>query len=186
VRALGISQIRQTLTGATLSSILSGIFSIFSFALLFYYNWRLALVATTLIAVAFVASFLCGYIQIRFQREVSQLRGRISGMMLQFISGIAKFRVSGTRVGSLRYGRVSSPNRRSFIFVRGKCPTACRFSVGVSGGRIRGHFYYAGFLTPKPSFTSMTTGEFLAFYAAFTQFLAASLQLSSSVLSVLG
>jgi NHLM bacteriocin system ABC transporter ATP-binding protein len=186
-RALGISQIRQTLTGATLSSILSGIFSIFSFALLFYYNWRLALVATTLIAVAFVASFLCGYIQIRFQREVSQLRGRISGMMLQFISGIAKFRVSGTE------GRVFAVWAREFakqkvIYFRarkvsnGLSVFQSAFPVAASGAI----FYYAGFLTPKPSFTSMTTGEFLAFYAAFTQFLAASLQLSSSVLSVLG
>ena len=59
MRGLVIGQVRQILTGSTLSSILSGVFSIFSFALLFYYSWQLAILATTLTAVAVLVPFLC-------------------------------------------------------------------------------------------------------------------------------
>src|SRR5262249_10124886 len=45
-RALGISTIHQVLTGATVSSLLSGVFSLFNFALLFYYDVWLALAAS--------------------------------------------------------------------------------------------------------------------------------------------
>lgn len=95
VRSMGISEIRRTLTGTTLASILSGMFSIFSFAMLFYYSWRLALLATGLVFIACVASVLAGYLQVRYQRETLSMRGRISGMVLEFITGIAKFRVAG-------------------------------------------------------------------------------------------
>ena len=42
-RSSGIGYILRTLTGSAIFSILSGVFSIFSFLLLFYYSWQLAL-----------------------------------------------------------------------------------------------------------------------------------------------
>ena len=95
MRSLAISQIREALTGSTLDSILSGVFSAFSFALMFYYSWRLALLATALTAIIFLAPTAVGVLQVPRLRELSAVRGRISGMVLQFVSGIAKLRVSG-------------------------------------------------------------------------------------------
>ena len=48
-RSLAIGQIRQMLTGAVLTSLLTGVFSIFSFILLFQYSSSLALIATVLV-----------------------------------------------------------------------------------------------------------------------------------------
>ncbi|MES1211683.1 MAG: ABC transporter transmembrane domain-containing protein, partial [Acidobacteriota bacterium] len=48
-RALGINTIRDLLTGNILTLALAALFSVFSFALLFYYSWRLALVAVGLV-----------------------------------------------------------------------------------------------------------------------------------------
>ena len=45
VRAMGINTIRQMVTGATISSLLSGVFSVFSFAVIFYYSVQLGLIA---------------------------------------------------------------------------------------------------------------------------------------------
>ncbi len=45
-RSMGINAIREMLTGNVLTSVLAAVFSVFSFALLFYYSPRLALVAT--------------------------------------------------------------------------------------------------------------------------------------------
>jgi CRP-like cAMP-binding protein len=63
-RSLGISQIREVLTGSVLSSILTGIFSITSGALMFYYSWRLALIATALVFISFVILTFCGWLQV--------------------------------------------------------------------------------------------------------------------------
>jgi ATP-binding cassette subfamily C protein len=46
-------------------------------------------------------------------------------------------------------------------------------------------FYYNAYLMAQPGMKPFTTGEFLAFLAAFTQFLTATLLMSSSVVSVL-
>src|ERR1700693_4782861 len=45
-RSSVIGYILHTLTGSAIFSILSGVFSIFSFLLLFYYSWQLALIAS--------------------------------------------------------------------------------------------------------------------------------------------
>ena len=45
-RALGINTIRQILSGITVQALLAAIFSLFNFALMFWYSVKLALVAT--------------------------------------------------------------------------------------------------------------------------------------------
>ena len=83
-------RMRQILTGSALASILSGVFSALSFVLLFYYNWKLALLAAALMVFAFCFVTLAGWLQVRCQREMSEVQGRISGLLLQLIGGIAK------------------------------------------------------------------------------------------------
>lgn len=187
VRGMGINQIRLALTGSTLTSILSGFFSIFSFILLFYYSWRLALLATGLILVSFLVSLACGYIQVRQQRTMSSIRGRISGMVLQFINGISKFRVSGTE------GRAFAAWAKEFTTQKrvsyNSSVVKNRLEVFNSAFPILanvGIFYYTASLMQDPTvLTKLTTGDFLAFNSAFGQFLTAMLQLSSSIVGVL-
>lgn len=186
-RGLGIDQMRQMLTGPALTSILSGIFSIFSFCLLFYYSWKLALLATALILVAFSAATFCGCLQVLRQREISRIRGRISGLVLQLIGGISKLRVSGAEnrafavwagnfaaqkgeaVGARRISNALAVFNASF-------PVLCALTI----------FYAMGRLLEDSTPGAMTTGDFLAFYVAFGQYLAAALLLSSTIVSVAG
>lgn len=93
-RAMGINAISATLTGVTLLSVLSGVFSVFSAALMFYYDWKLAIVGLVLIFVATVVSLLLYRAQLHYQRELFDLVGKISGQVLQIINGIAKLRVA--------------------------------------------------------------------------------------------
>jgi len=186
-RGMGINQIRQTLTGSTLSSILSGFFSIFSFALLFYYSWRLALLATALIAVAFIVSTVCGYMQVSQQRSMSKIRGRISGMVLQFINGISKFRVAGTEGRAFAaWAREFTKQKDMAMKARGVTNGLTVFNAAFPVLSTAGIYYYTAYLMTQPTVTPLTTGDFLAFNSAFGQFLQAALQLSSSFVSVLG
>jgi NHLM bacteriocin system ABC transporter ATP-binding protein len=185
-RSMGINQMHAILTGSTLSSILTGVFSIFSFGLLFYYSVRLALLATLLTGTTVMVTTAAGYLQVRRQREISRIRGRLSGMVLQFIHGISKFRVSGTE-------------HRAFVAWAGEFARQKELAVKarVISNRLAAFtatfpiictaiiFYYSAQLQ-SASGDSFTTGDFLAFLAAFMQFMMATLQLSSSAVSVLG
>src|SRR5690606_8655401 len=94
-RAMGIDLIRQALSGVALTTILSSVFSVFNFGLLFYYDARLAWVATAVLAAAMVISTALNYLAVRLERRLAEMQGRVSGLVLQLITGINKFRMAG-------------------------------------------------------------------------------------------
>jgi NHLM bacteriocin system ABC transporter ATP-binding protein len=184
-RSMGIAKIREVLTGTTLTAFLSGIFSISSFALLFYYSWRLALVATALVAFACTISTICGLIRLRKQRSMIYLEGKISSTLLQFITGIAKFRVSATE------RRAFAAWGRQFATLKGTSTEARRVSaVMVVFSAAFPVFCSMLFFLSYDAFPSLasglTTGELVAFLAAFTQFLQSVLSLSTASVNALG
>lgn len=96
-RSMGIERIRDTLSTTVLGAIISGIFSIFYLALLFFYDLKLALLALVLGLV--VAGFtltisLLAYKHVVFMRRMDAM---ISGFLLMAIRGINKIRVTGAK-----------------------------------------------------------------------------------------
>ena len=186
MRSLAISQIRQKLTGSTLDTILTGIFSLFSFALMFYYSWRLAMLGTALSVLAFLVPTIVGVMQMGRLRELSSLQGKISGMLLQFVSGIAKLRVTG------RERRAFAIWARDFARQKHQATAAHKLSnrLAVFSSTFpllcSGAIFYGNSLAMEGGAAGLTTGSFLAFHAAFFQFLSAALGLSSALISVLG
>ncbi len=51
LRAMGLSEVFKRASGAVVTSIVTGVFSLFNLGLLYAYSWRLALVTTLLLAV---------------------------------------------------------------------------------------------------------------------------------------
>jgi ATP-binding cassette subfamily C protein len=98
VRALGINTIYQTITGPTVASVLSSLFSVFSFGLLFYYSVRLALIATLVMVAILGVTVAASYLQLRYQYRTTELLGKVSSLVLQLLGGIAKLRVAGAEV----------------------------------------------------------------------------------------
>jgi NHLM bacteriocin system ABC transporter ATP-binding protein len=185
-RSLGIEYIMRALTGSVMSSILSGVFSIFSFLLLFFYSWRLALIATGLVFLTFAASMSAIYVQILYQRRIFLARGRISGMLLEFVDNIAKLRVAGAErrafaVWAREFSAQKELGMRARFISNGLAIFNAAFPV-ISLATIVG---FATQLMGQPLLHALTTGSFLAFLAAFIQFQSGALQLSSAVESAL-
>jgi ATP-binding cassette subfamily C protein len=184
-RSLAISQIRRILTGSALSSIFSGIFSVFSFALMFYYSWRLALLGSALTMLAFLAPAVVGMLQVRRLRELTAVQGKISGMVLQFVSGVAKLRVTAREL------RAFTVWAREFTRQKHQATAARKMSNGLAVFMAvfplvcSGAIFYCNSLVVAGGGAVLTTGAFLAFYAAFFQFLSAALGLSNAAVSVL-
>jgi NHLM bacteriocin system ABC transporter ATP-binding protein len=181
-RSLGINTIRETLTGNVLTLLLGAVFSVFSFGLLFYYSWRLALIATVLVLLLSGVTGGLVYLQIRHQRALLDLQGKIASLLFGLINGIAKLRVAGAeaRAYARWADRFAEQRRRTLAAQRAaNVQTAFNAVYGVLTSLVI--FAVVGFASTDV----MPTGEFLAFSAAFGQFLAAALSLVAALSSVL-
>jgi NHLM bacteriocin system ABC transporter ATP-binding protein len=181
-RAMSVSTIRQTLSGMAFGSILSGIFSIFSFALLFYYDTRLAWLATGLVGIAVAVTATASYLQVRYQRELVEIQGRISGIVLQLITGITKFRVAGVEERAFVYwAKAFSEQKRTAYQTRTVANSLAVFNAAYPTLALM--VIFAAMALSAES--GLTTGEFLGFNVAFTQFLMAALQVSFALVTTL-
>jgi NHLM bacteriocin system ABC transporter ATP-binding protein len=184
-RSLAIGQIRQMLTSTALTSIMTGVFSISSFFLLFHYSTSLALVASGLVFVAAAVSAGCAYLQMKYQRAIFEVAGKISGLTLELMTGISKLRMSGTE--SQAFARWAAE------FTRQKTITSKSTRISIVMAMFNGVFpavsgvviFYFGFGMLEGG-AGLTPGGFVAFNAAFGQFLASALGLAMTAISVIG
>jgi NHLM bacteriocin system ABC transporter ATP-binding protein len=182
LRANGINAIRQVVSGAVTTTLLSGCFSLFSLGLLFYYSLSLALVATVLVLLNMGVTLLVSLWSLRLQRPLYEKQGKISGQVLQFVTGIAKLRVAGAESQAYAVWAKAFGEQK-----------ALDLQLGTLDNR------RTVFNETFPIFTSMclfsmvafrsdpglSTGIFLAFNAAFMAYLQAGLEASDAVISLL-
>ena len=118
-RANGVSVIRQILTGATGASLVSGLFSIFSYALLFYYSWELALWTGLAVLMLVAGSWWFTTRQIHHQRAVFTAQGMIDGLVFQMLVGVAKLRQAhAERSALLRWSKLYTEQKRAHLSAR--------------------------------------------------------------------
>lgn len=181
LRANSINSMRQTLSGTTLSTIFTGMFSSTQFFLLFYYSAKLAWIAAVLVVIAIGVTLLLGYIMVRNERQLANLNGKLTGLVFQIINGVSKFRVSGaerrafglwsdhfsaTRKVSFKTGIITN----YFEMFQAFYPVLATLVL----------FYSVSSVVP-----TMPTGAFLAFNSAFTGFFASMMSMSLSIISAL-
>ena len=181
-RALGIDTISQLVTGVVTSSVLSSIFSGFSFLLLFYYNARLALVAAALGIVTMAAIATTGYVQLGYQRRQATLQGTISGTVLQFLTGMAKLRVAGAEARAFAVWAKSFAQQRQLAV---RAQTAGNlFSVFISFWPVLASMTLFSAIASSEG-TAFPTAVYIAFAAAFGQFLGGMLSLGTAATTIL-
>jgi NHLM bacteriocin system ABC transporter ATP-binding protein len=181
-RVLGLRRIQQILSGTVMSALLAGIFSIFSFFLLFYYHSRLAWTATGLVAVSVAVMIFAGYRKMDYYRQLVHLQGKISGIILQTIEGITKFRAAAAE-GRAFATWAAEFSQAKQVSYRAR-DVANNLQVFNSGYQV---------ITTMVIFTviilsgrqELTIGQFLAFNTAFIQFMMAVLTLSGAFLTIL-
>jgi ATP-binding cassette subfamily C protein len=179
MRAMGISRMRMILSGVTLNTILSSIFSVFTFGLLFYYDTRLAGVASALVALAIVVMGSLGYRQVRYERKILEISNNISGMMLQLIKGITKFRVAGAESRAFHQWSKEFGEQRKLTFKRetlGNWLAIFNAFFPVLSSMVI-------FYTLTSSTGSLSPGQFIAFNATFISFMLSMVSLSESLIS---
>lgn len=182
-RSLAVNQIRQALTNSATSALLGGIFSLFSFALLFSYSVTLALAATALAGAAIVFSAVATLVMVKLNRRILAIEGTITGHVAEMLQGVAKFRISGTEPRAFARWAHDYALQKQAMLAAAKVSLATRLfnSVFPAITAIVLYAFAASMAHADPHFS---TGRFLAFNAAFGQFLGAMLGVAAAVLSL--
>jgi ATP-binding cassette subfamily C protein len=186
MRINGINDIRRVLSGSFITSLLGSVFSFLNVALLFYYSMPLALAAVGLVVVGVTVNLAIGYLKVRIARDASALQGRVSGLVFEYLSAIAKLRTTGAEwrvfqnwarlfaVQKRMNFRIGGLDNASMVF-GSVFPLLCNLTIFT--------IIYAAFY--RTELGKFPTGDFIAFNAAFLVFLNASLALARSGLQLL-
>ncbi len=184
MRAMGISQIQRLMSGVVITTILAALFSVFDITLLFVYSPPLALWAILLVGIAVAITFGLTYSQLRFQRAISALRTRLSGLVLQFLTGISKLRVAGAEAKAFKQWAEHFSKQRSLQYkahVTGNWTIIFNNVFPVAASML---IYYQALMQVTEG-GSLLTGDFLAFNAAFTKFLFAMVATNGALQAIL-
>ena len=178
-RSLGIRSARQIFTGRVLQGFSAALFGLFSVGLAFYYDLKLGLVALLLVIVRAAAILLTGAVRLYYESKHFNLQGKISGFVLQLITGVSKLRVANAADRALaRWAGQFAVQKRYFIASQriGNVLVAFEMIFPTIATLI---IFSLAAHTGSQLMTNL--GAFLGFLAAFGQSTAAFGSLASSV-----
>ncbi len=180
-RAAGIDTIQQEVTGAVFSTALDGLFSLFTLGLMCYYNAKLALGVAFFAIILIVAIIGVAYIQLKYQRQIAQLQGKLTSLQLQFFNHISKLRNSGSesRAFALLVKQFASKNRAVFK----AAANSIQLKIFQGMLSILAIVWLFANMASNPA---ISFGTFLAFNAAFGQFFAAITNLANILSNLMG
>ena len=171
-RTLGVDAVRRVATGRTLRGLLAGLFGLFSLLLMFYYDIRLALIATVLAALRGLVILAVSTVRLYHERRHVELRGKVEGLVLQLLTAVGKLRVAGATIRALAvWGNQFAAQKRHFIASQ-RAANALRM-IEAAFPTVATLIVFAASQDPSAGSLALDLGAFLAFFAAFGQSMAA-------------
>lgn len=186
-----ITQMRQKLGSTLIRSLFSSLFSLLNLGLLFYYSLPLALVATLVAFLNIAVTITSGLLTLKKVRPLLNMQGKLFGMMVQIINGVAKFRTAGAEARAFAYwGKqyrhqlqlmMSSQGIEDNLVVINNLLSALTPAILFA---IATNLLLQSQANPEAG-GSFTTGTFLAFNAAFGTFIGGATSLSTTIIDIL-
>ncbi len=187
-RAHAVDHIRTIISHVGVTALLGGTMILFQGFSMIMINFKLAVVGVALIFVLVLCLVLANRAQLRYQRQEYGIRGVIAGLALQLMSGVGKIRVAAAEDHAFRQWAIQFAKQKRVGFVigriqnfvqvfQGSFPVICSMVI---------FFFYAKFkASPEGAAMKLTTGQFIAFNAAFSAVLGAATQLGMATLQLL-
>ncbi|HEY7242614.1 MAG TPA: NHLP bacteriocin export ABC transporter permease/ATPase subunit [Xanthobacteraceae bacterium] len=185
-RSLGIDAIRRIFTGQTLRSLLAGMFCWFSFIPMFYFDSRLALIATALTIVRAALIVAVSAVRLHHETRHFNLQGKLEGFILQLLAGIGKLRVAAATIRALAGWTTQFAAQKRHFIASQRAANALSV-VETSFPIIATLIIFAAAMALGSSLT-LDLGAFLAFFTAFGQAIASvgewATAISSSLIAI--
>ncbi|MFN6566791.1 NHLP family bacteriocin export ABC transporter peptidase/permease/ATPase subunit [Dendronalium sp. ChiSLP03b] len=188
-RVTAINQIHQRLGNTILKSILSSLFSLLNLGLLFYYNISLALLACAVAVINTAVTIIFGIAIVRKARSGLNYEGKIFGVVVQLINGVAKLRVAKAETRAFAYwGQQYTQQLKLMLSRQGIEDSLAAINEVLPTLTTAALFWFAASLIAQSHVSrepSLSTGTFLALNVAFNTFINAVTSLSNTVVEVL-
>lgn len=187
-RVMGVSQIRQQLSGATQRTLLSGVFAILNLGLMFVYSWKLAIIAAVIALFAIVVTGVSSFAIVRKKRPLQELDGVLLGLSVQLINGVAKLRVAAAEERAFAYWSKRYTQQKKLTVGSQRIDDSVSvFNEALPTVSSILFFWFAILFMQQAQEGSggFTAGTFLAFNSAFGTFISGATALSNTVTDIL-
>jgi NHLM bacteriocin system ABC transporter ATP-binding protein len=186
MRATAIGQIRGTLNGATLQSVLISIFGLLNLALLWIYSWQFALLALSFAAVVAGVTLVACLLILRQTTELLTIQGRMLSLTVHLIQMISKIRVAAAEERAFAYwAKKYSQQQKLALQIRTIQDAVAIFNDLAGLASTMALFGLAiGLIRASGGTPVLTLGTMLASLAAYGAFLGCARALSNSVVQV--
>ena len=178
-RGMSMESIQQMMAGQLVSLLMRAAFSSFSLFLLFYYSTKLAFWALILVAVVVGVSVLLYFQEMGMQRLAVQIRNKLSGLVLQLVTGIAKIRVAGGEKRAFANWAAQFAEMRTYQ-LKGRHYHNMQMSVMQAAPIVASILLFLAMASPEMQ-QALPLGSFIAFNTALGQFISAAIALSSAI-----
>jgi ABC-type bacteriocin/lantibiotic exporter with double-glycine peptidase domain len=174
--------LHKILSETVVYSLLGAIFMLFNFFLMFHYDVNLSLYIFAILFIFLLSVFFIGRKIQNRQRNIIDLQNNIFGMLIQFLSSISKIRIAGVEAHAfMQWAGKFSKNKRETYEVRKLFMTITLMSTVMPLIIILFVFGMISWQTPN----TLSTGQFMVFFAALTLTVVAVLQLGMTLVSYL-
>jgi NHLM bacteriocin system ABC transporter ATP-binding protein len=184
MRGMALTMIRQIVSSSGIIPAMAGfVFAFLNLPLLFYYQYDLAWVATVALLIAGAVVLGLQRLQVRHYREISEIQGRLSGKILQFVTGISKLRVAGSENRAFGLWARDFSRQKKLSFRAGTIANIqLAFITLFPLASLIAIFAWLGLMLEDP--TSFRTGDFMAFNAAWASLAAVLVQMATGVAAI--
>ncbi|XUK63654.1 hypothetical protein ABMA10_16935 [Plantibacter sp. RU18] len=178
VRVQSVETMVQLVGGGAVVALLGVATTVLSLALIWFYSVTFGAIATVLLAVLAVVVVISSRAQLRRSRAVEETAGQLSGLVVEFVSGISKLRVAGAHEQAFeRWAERFRVRRAAQNDVR-RAQNAMTVTVATFPVVASLVIFAAVGLSDPPI---AGPGEFLAINAAFGQVIGAVLSITAIV-----
>ncbi|MEW9124361.1 MAG: NHLP bacteriocin export ABC transporter permease/ATPase subunit [Thermotaleaceae bacterium] len=177
-RALGITLIRDIVSGPVMALVLTGIYSLFSWLVLFYYHVSLGIVVSLMIGGCIVVNYFIAKKEILYENQINQLTNRLAGLSFQLIKGAIKIQQSGAIERAYYKWAKEQGEKHRAIQNKSRVVSWVEAFNGLFLPASLGIIYYL--VTMRPSF-ALPLGQYIGFNAAYMMFASAVFSIFSSM-----
>lgn len=177
-RALGITMIRDIISGPVMIILLTSIYSLFCWLVLFYYKVSLAAVTSLMIGAYLLINGYFAKQQIIYESRINQLTNKLAGLSFQLVKGAVKIQKSGAEERAyFRWTKTQSEKHKAVKkkgMITSKMEAFNGFYLPVSIAII----YWL--ITTQAAF-SLPVGHFVGFNSAYMIFMTSMFGIFSSL-----
>jgi NHLM bacteriocin system ABC transporter ATP-binding protein len=188
-RVSSVSAIRRQLGGRILINLFSSLFTLFYLGQLFYYNYKLALVAVAFAVIAIAFTTISGVLLLRKVQPLLELQGKIFGQTVQLINGISKLHIAGAQERAFAAWSKNYSQQIKLELSTQQVEDAVIFFNTVIPIVTNGALFWFTIKLLEEAQNSgtigLSLGTFLAFNTAYGNFIKGTTDLSNTVTEVL-